>query len=54
MKKIQTKMQAQFDKMCQTGKLYRSKVSGNEVWETYLNSFEDDPIFRDPKSSVHN
>ena len=54
MKQIQLKLQAQFDKMCQTGKLFRSKVSGSEVWTTYLTSFEDDPIFRDPESSTHN
>lgn len=47
-------IQAQFDKMCKTGKLFRSKVTGQEVWDKYLGSFEDDPIFRDPESSSHN
>ena len=47
-------IQAQFDKMCKTGKLFRSKVTGQEVWDKYLESFEDDPIFRDPESSSHN
>ena len=40
--------------MCKTGKLFRSKVTGQEVWDKYLGSFEDDPIFRDPESSSHN
>ena len=47
-------MQAQFNKMCQTGKLFRSYMTGQEVWNLYLNSFEQDPIFRDPASSEHN
>ena len=47
-------IQAQFDKMCKTGKLFRSKVTGQEVWDKYIGSFEDDPIFRDPESSLHN
>lgn len=47
-------IQAQFDKMCKTGKLFRSKVTGQEVWDKYIESFEDDPIFRDPESSSHN
>ena len=47
-------IQAQFNKMCKTGKLFRSKVTGQEVWDKYLGSFEDDPIFRDPESSSHN
>ena len=47
-------IQAQFDKMCKTGKLFRSKVTGQEVWDKYIGSFEDDPIFRDPESSSHN
>jgi len=49
-------IQAQFDKMCTTGKLFRSQVSGQQVWDAYLQGFsrEDDPIFRDPESTVHN
>lgn len=56
MKQLRTLMQAQFDKMCQTGKLFRSKMTGSEVWDLYLSSFteEEDPVFRDPASSVHN
>lgn len=56
MKKAREQMQIQFDKMCQTGKLFRSEVSGDKVWEIYLKSFtpEADPVFRDPESSTHN
>ena len=50
------KIQAQFDNMCKTGKLFRSKISGNDVWDMYISSFspEDNKIFRDPESSEHN
>lgn len=49
-------LQEQFDKMCSTGKLFRSSISGDSVWEIYLNAFpaEYNPIFRDPESSTHN
>lgn len=56
MKELTKLLQAQFEKMCATGKLFRSSLSGESVWELYLSSFkkEDDPTFRDPTSSVHN
>lgn len=56
MEKFSKQLQAQFLKMCATGKLFRVDLSGHQIWELYLNSFEDgqDPIFRDPSSSVHN
>lgn len=54
MEKLNKLIQAQFDKMCQTGKLFRSKVSGQRLWELYISSFGNDPVFRDPESSVHN
>ena len=49
-------LQGQFDKMCSIGKLFRSKISGQAVWEIYLNAFppKHNPIFRDPESSTHN
>jgi hypothetical protein len=49
-------MQAQFDKMCATGKLFRSSLTGQQVWELYINGFlpKHNPIFRDPNSSYHN
>lgn len=49
-------MQEQFDKMCQTGMLFRANVAGDTLWDIYLKSFspEDNPKFRDPQSSTHN
>lgn len=55
MELIESKMlQEQFMKMCATGFLFRSKVSGDQIWEAYMKGFGEDPIFRDPESSVHN
>jgi len=56
MQKFTKQIQAQFEKMCATGKLFRSSVSGQKVWEVYLESFspENNPIFRDPNSTTHN
>lgn len=47
-------IQAKFAEMQQTGKLFRSEITGGEVWNLWLQGFEPDPIFRDPESSVHN
>jgi len=49
-------IQAQFNKMCETGKLFRSSLTGQEVWDLYIKSFpkEHNPIFRSPDSSSHN
>lgn len=46
-------IQLQFDAMCKTGRLYRSTVTGSMIWDLYLQGFGDDPIFRDPESSIH-
>lgn len=54
MKNLNKKLQAQFDVMSKTGKLYRSVMTGQQVWDLYLASFEADPKFRDPESSEHN
>lgn len=55
MEQLESKMlQEQFMKMCATGKLFRSKVTGDQLWEAYMRGFGEDPIFRDPESSVHN
>lgn len=55
MEQLESKMlQEQFDAMCATGKLFRSKVTGDQLWEAYMRGFGEDPIFRDPQSSVHN
>jgi hypothetical protein len=42
--------------MCKNGKLFVSSVSGDTLWDLYLNSFapQDNPIFRDPNSSSNN
>lgn len=47
-------IQARFDQMCSSGKLFRVELSGSDVWNLYLRSFENDPVFRDPNSSTHN
>lgn len=49
-------MQSQFDRMCATGKLFRSSMTGQDVWDLYIKSFkeENNKIFRDPNSSEHN
>lgn len=39
--------------MCATGKLFRASVDGNAIWQLYLSSFVQDPIFRDPASTAH-
>ena len=54
MTEFQKEIQKQLNKLAKTGKLYRSSVSGNEVWDMYIAGFEKDPIFRDPNSSEHN
>ena len=56
MKQLVSVIQAQFAKMCATSKLYKSIITGQQVWDLYLKGFlkEHDPIFRDPNSSTHN
>ena len=56
MKELTQLMQTQFNKMCATGILFRSNITGHEIYELYLKSFnsEDNPVFRDPNSSLHN
>jgi hypothetical protein len=56
MKEFNKKIQAKFDEMSKTGKLFRVAMTGDEIWKLYLGSFseEDDPIFRDPNSTSHN
>jgi hypothetical protein len=53
-KEFNKKLQEHFLKMCSSGKLFRVALSGADVWKTYLKSFDNDPIFRDPNSSEHN
>ena len=54
MEKLTKLIQAQFDKMCETAMLFKSSITGQQVWDAYLNGFGDDPVFRDPNSSIHN
>ena len=56
MKEFNELIQAQFDKMCATGKLFRSQISGQQVWDMWINGFlpKNNPIFRDPNSTMHN
>jgi len=36
-----TKMiQAQFDRMCATGKLFRSSLTGQQVWDLYIKMYK--------------
>ncbi len=53
-KEFNLKIQSQFKRMCATGKLFRSSITGQQVWDLYLSSFELDPVFIDPNSSTHN
>lgn len=56
MKNFQKQLQEQFTLMSKTGKLFRVQLTGQQVWDLYLQSFseENDPIFRDPESTTHN
>lgn len=42
--------------LAKTGKLFRSSVTGSDLWTLYITSFKpgDDPVFRDPNSTEHN
>jgi len=48
------KIKNKFKRMVATGKLFRSSVTGQQVWDTYIQSFTQASIFRDPASNVHN
>jgi len=54
MENFNKKIQQQFEKMCATGKLFRSSMTGQEVWNTYLSGFKSPGIFRDPNSNEYN
>ena len=57
MSNIQTfnkKIQEKLNEISKTGKLFRSYLTGSEIWDIYINSFDQDPTFRDPESSTHN
>jgi hypothetical protein len=54
-KAFNEELKKQFNLM-QEHKLFRVQMSGQEVWDSYLNGFtkEENPIFRDPQSSENN
>ena len=54
MKEANQSIQAQLDRMCESGKLFKSNVTGDQLWTLYMQGFGNDPVFRDPDSSVHN
>ncbi len=54
MKDFNKKLQERFKTMCDTGRLFRVALTGNQVWNLYLHGFGIDTIFRDPESSEHN
>ena len=47
-------LQKQFDKLQETGMLFRSEISGDKLWELYMKGFGQDPIYLCPESSEHN
>ena len=56
MKNLNKLIQNKFAEMCATGKLFRSSIHGDKIWELYLKSFPEkyNNIFRDPNSSENN
>ena len=55
MKELTKVIQKQFEKMCETGRLFRCDIEGELLWMAYMEGFgKTDPKFRDPDSSVHN
>lgn len=56
MQEFSKKLQTRFAQMMKTGKLFRVELTGQQVWDLYLESFskENDPVFRDPASTEHN
>lgn len=50
--KLQKQIENQFQELVKTGKLFRVNISGKELWDLYLNSFDEHPIWR--VNSVHN
>lgn len=46
----------QLTNLTKTGKLFKSSITGQQLWDIYITSFkpENNPVFRDPNSSEHN
>ncbi len=55
-KEFNTLIKDQFSHMQRVGKLYRTDVTGDQIWDAYINGFtaEQNPVFRHPDSSYHN
>ena len=56
MVKFVNEVKSQLPVLVATGHLFRSALSGIELWDIYMKGFtkEENPVFRDPKSSSHN
>jgi hypothetical protein len=56
MQEFNKKIQEKFDQISLSGKLFRVNLTGQQIWDLYLDSFpkEHNPIFRDPNSSTKN
>lgn len=56
MKELNKKIQSKFAEMSKVGKLFRTELTGDKIWDLYIHSFskEDNPIFRDPASTSKN
>lgn len=54
-KDFNNKIKIQSERMFSSGRLYRADIDTSELWDIYIKSFkkDDNPIFRDPNSSVH-
>ena len=53
---LNQKLNEQFAKMQEFGKLFCSELTGQQIWDLYLAGFkpEQNPMFRDPESTEHN
>lgn len=54
MQHISELLNEQFKKIANGNELFRSRVSGTELWNEYMKGFGKDPVFRNPDFSVHN